>query len=688
MKKIVKLFLILAFICFFGAGIALAAEDPYYIKQWFLKTIQADEAWNITKGNDAVIVAVLDTGVDIDHPDIKDNIWVNSDEIAGDGIDNDKNGYIDDVNGWNFIEEKARPAPKLLSGSANDSASHGTFVAGLISALHDNGMGIKGVTGKVKIMPLAVLDTEGYGWSEDVTRAVDYAVNNGASFINLSFGGFEYSTKLKDAITRAYSKNVLIIAAAGNTMEGGIDLTNDPIYPICYDQEFTENKILGVLASDRNNRVTSFTNYGKGCVDIAAPGVEMISLLYQDSNYAGFQQYFDDGWQGNSFSTALVSGAAALLKSYKNDVTAKEIINLLTDESGIIFLPENKYADKAGKGVLNIKKALDKLMAQSPVINEPNPLSPILDEPVPVGYTSDAQLLVSTKANGNGSLNFYNKDFKLVQSIEVFGGDTFKGLNFQTAEVDGLPGPEFIIGAVKGNDPFVRVIDQSENLTSSFLAFPSSFKGGVKVAAGDVDNDGQVELVAAPESGFAPLVRIFNQDGNLEKEFYAFNKDYKNGMEVEVGDVDGDGKSEIVVAPHKGVVPKIKVFDSKGTLKTSVLVYNAVFTGGVNLSLADYNGDSKLDFVVGPGAGNIPEVRIFDYQGKKLYSLSTYAATFRGGVQANLIDWDGDGKKELITAPGPGGGPHVKVFNSAGKLINQFFPYSNNFTSGINIDLK
>jgi len=672
-----------------------AGSDPYYSKQWYLQKVHAPEVWEKTKGSSSIVIAVLDTGVDIDHPDLKDNIWINNDEIPNDGYDNDKNGYVDDVNGWDFVHDAASPAPKLSSKYTVSAANHGTFVAGIISAVHDNNIGAKGVTANVKIMPLVVLDAEGYGGSAAVAEAINYAVNNGADIVNLSFGGNEKSADLKGSITNAYNKGVLVVAAAGNAINGektGKDLTNAPIYPICYDQEFSKNMILGVLATDENSKVTSFTNYGQGCIDLAAPGTDFVSTIYQNEQLSQFQSYYEDGWNGSSFAAALVSGGAALLLSADNSLKPETLIKVLTEESGLLFL-DSKYKGKAGSGLLDIKKAFDKIYS---------PLK--LSEPVTTTTTTTntstsnqnliiktnknvaAQLFVSTKAGGLGTVNIFDYQFKKNKELLVIMADEFKGLNITLADIIPEGNKEIVAGAARGGTPFVRVVDVYGNIISSFLAFDSKFKGGVKAAAGDVDGDGQIEIVTVPESGFGPMVKIFSLDGQLEKEFVAYNPDYKGGMNVVVGDLDNDKKAEIVVAPHQGIMPKVKVFDNTGKLKKEILAYSPQFAGGVNISLVDLDKNSKLDIITGAGPGGGPHVQVFSYDGAKLASFMAYNSSMKKGVEVKGFDWDGDGSMDIITAPGSGAGPHVKIFDRFGGFQQEFFPFSSTFTYGINIE--
>ncbi len=187
------------FIFFLGVNSAWAS-DPYYSQQWYLNNVSAQQAWNITRGSGDIVVAVVDTGVDLNHPDLRDNIWNNYDEIDNNGKDDDANGYRDDKHGWDFVKNRALPEPTIKSNSNKTSVSHGTFIAGMIGAVHDNGFGIKGVAGNVKVMPLVAIGTQGQGSATTVAKAINYAVNNGADIIILSFVGNNSSPSLYQSI--------------------------------------------------------------------------------------------------------------------------------------------------------------------------------------------------------------------------------------------------------------------------------------------------------------------------------------------------------------------------------------------------------------------------------------------------------------------------------------------------------
>ena len=270
--------------------------------------IDAPEAWATTTGKAQTVVAVIDTGVDVSHPDLRDNIWRNPGEIAGNSIDDDQNGYVDDVTGWDFYHND-----NSVFDNADDD-SHGTHVAGIVAARGDNGVGGTGVAWRASLMPLKFLGDNGSGFVSDSIEALDYAVANGARVSNNSWGGASYSQALRDAIKRAGGSGHLFVAAAGNGGADGIgdNLDVTPEYPAAYP----EPNILTVTATDHADTLASFSNYGAVQVDLAAPGVRIVSTV-PGNRYALAS--------GTSMATPFVTGAATLLLGIDGTQTAAEL---------------------------------------------------------------------------------------------------------------------------------------------------------------------------------------------------------------------------------------------------------------------------------------------------------------------------------------------------------------------------
>ena len=279
--------------------------------------IDAPEAWSVTTGDASTVVAVIDTGIDINHPDLKDNIWVNPGESGTDssgndkatnGVDDDGNGYKDDVNGWDFYYDNN----SVFDRAAADS--HGTHVAGTIAAKGNNSLGVVGVNWQAKIMPAKFIGPDNIGYTSGVIAAINYAVNNGAKISNNSWGGGAFTRSLYDTIKAADSKGHLFVASAGNKAENSDET---PHFPSSYGHDAAVAKytnpdlpslenIIAVAATNREDSLAGFSNYGAESVDLGAPGVSILSTV-PGKDY--------ESWYGTSMATPHVTGTAALIKA-------------------------------------------------------------------------------------------------------------------------------------------------------------------------------------------------------------------------------------------------------------------------------------------------------------------------------------------------------------------------------------
>ena len=320
---------------------ATTPNDPGYSQLWGLNNIgqsggtadadiDAPEAWDIQKGNQNLVIGVIDTGVDYDHPDLSANIWTNPGEIAGDGIDNDSNGYIDDVRGWDFASNDNNPM---------DVHGHGTHVAGTIAGKGNNGVGVTGVAWNAKIMPLKYLNDSGVGPTSNAILAINYATAKGVKLTNNSWGGGGYSQALYDAINTAGQQGALFIAAAGNSSQN-TDTT--PAYPASYDLA----NIISVASTTRTDGLSWFSNYGATTVDLGAPGSDIYSA-WPNSTYNTIS--------GTSMASPHVTGAAALLWSQNPTWTAQQVKDRLMQTTDPISALSGKTVTG---GRLNINNAL------------------------------------------------------------------------------------------------------------------------------------------------------------------------------------------------------------------------------------------------------------------------------------------------------------------------------------------
>ena len=373
---------------------AITPSDPFVSDQWYLERIQAPLAWDKTTGSRDVVVAVLDTGVDLDHPDLRENFWRNEGEIAGDWIDNDGNGYVDDVFGWDFVDQDASPTPVVGGNARRSAAIHGSLIAGILGASGNNGEGIAGIAWQVSIMPVRILDADGSGDSVTATQGVRYAVQNGAQVINLSFTGFELDPQFGEAVRDAYQAGVVVVAAVGNHEGGGVDLDATPIYPACFEGLDGTDWVIGVAASDKEDDKAVFSNFGMACVDIAAPGVDIVSTSFEDASNPTFDDRYTGGWSGTSMAAPMVTGAVVLLKTYRPALTPGQILSILQLSADPLKIFDPTLTSRFGTGRLHVARALEMADAFLAASALPSPL------PTPPSITPSFPDLASSPVTG------------------------------------------------------------------------------------------------------------------------------------------------------------------------------------------------------------------------------------------------------------------------------------------------
>ncbi len=332
-------------------------NDTHYNDQWALKNngsfnlstakagadIEMEPAWNIEQGDTSIIVAIIDTGCKLDHPDLGGRIWINYKEIANNSIDDDNNGYVDDRMGWDFINSDNNPT---------DDHGHGTNIAGIIGAKSNNALGVTGIDWNCKLMILKATDNTNTGTFQALTDAVNYAVNNGARVINMSMAAPVTATNLQMAIVNAAFKNVVVVASMGNYDSFG--LTN---YPAGYPG------VIAVGSTDPDDTRSDPFSWGNNSqsntgsyISVVAPGNYIYGLDWQSNT--DYSQY----WSGTSQAAPHVSGIASLLLAQNPSLTnpqVKTIIqNTAEDQVGDLSEDTPGWDKYYGYGRVNAYKAL------------------------------------------------------------------------------------------------------------------------------------------------------------------------------------------------------------------------------------------------------------------------------------------------------------------------------------------
>jgi len=439
----------------------LLPDDPNFPNFWHLNDgdpetladIGAPQAWDYTVGSRDVVVAIIDTGVDYDHDDLAANIWRNTGEIAGDGIDNDGNGFVDDIHGWDFADNDADP---------DDTVGHGTQIASIIGAVGNNTYDSSGVNWQVSMMPLRIGGDSFDGLISTAVESLDYITrmrrDHGVNIVvaNASWGAEDLNSRaLEQAIAASGEQDILWVAAAGNGDANAVGFNIDvrPEYPAAFELD----NIISVTAVDRQNQLPEFANFGNIGVDLAAPGVNITALVPDGGGY----------WAtGTSYAAAQVSGVAALLAAYDPAASAAEIKNAIL--AGVTPNEQLRGVTVAG-GNLNALGAILALDSDAPHVVSVTPgLYAAPNASIQVQFDSDID--PTTLSNDSVFLAYSGPDFE-------FGTDDDAQANFEASDfvlTDGNlltidppdelpPGAYYLILAGTGSAPIRGINGQAIN---------------------------------------------------------------------------------------------------------------------------------------------------------------------------------------------------------------------------------
>ncbi len=570
-------------------GVTATPDDTSYGSLWGLNNtgqsggladadIDAAEAWDTAKGTGEHIVAVIDTGVDYTHPDLTANMWTNSGETAGDGVDNDGNGVIDDIFGADYVNNDGNPM---------DDNNHGTHVAGTIGATGNNAAGVVGVAWTTRIMAVKFLSASGSGSLSNAVKAINYAVSNGATILNNSWGGGGFSSSLEAAITGAKNAGAIFVAASGNS---GLntDLSGNTNYPSGY----AVDNVVAVASTTRTDALSSFSNYGATTVDLAAPGSSILSTT-PNGTYSTFS--------GTSMATPHVAGALAVFWDAFPNLTYDEVIEKLL---GSVDTLPSLAGKVATGGRLNLDRLLDSV-------------SP----PPPPSDTTGPQVTAATF--GGSTAGTFDK-VRLVFSEAITVG------SFSTADVVSLTAPGGGSVAATG----VTLVSGSDN-TFDVTFGPQSAAGQYSLVVGPAVLDiagNAMDQNQNGTNGESPA-DLHTTTGTLYPTRQTFSA---GSLPKTITDLATTSVS--IVVPASSVVNGFTITD----LNVNVTLTHT-YTSDLIITLTSPGGKVVTLFNRRGGSGDNLTSTVFDDEATTAISSSTARAPFTGSFkpEAALSGFDG-----------------------------------------------
>ena len=661
--------------------------------QWALDKIKAPEAWDIETGSSNVIISIIDTGVDWDHPDLAANIWTNpgedpwsdpNDPSTGNGIDDDGNGYVDDWRGWDFVNAPANvvypgedPAPS--DNNPMDFHGHGTQMAGIAAGVTNNDVGIAGLTWNSQIMVVRAghKDLNGVGQLDGypTMQAIYYAASNGAHVISMSFGYTLASSGLRDAINYAYGLGAVLIASAGND--------NEPRkrYPAA------EENVISVAATDINDRKASFSNFGSW-VDIASPGVYIYTTAYNDT-YA---------WvSGTSPSAPYVAGLAALILSkYPGWDNSKTVFQIINTADPIDHLNPD-YQDLLGSGRINAYQAVADTATMTSIKLDIvdysfDEGSNDLDGYINPGETVELFLRIknisaNTLDNVSTVLSSNDNFVTVISNSSAYPilarGDMKYNTSAYSLQIDaGAPEEHTfklyleMFSQAKSTIDSVEISTKTpfnlKNWPQSIIDSGTLFSQVSRPVVADLDNDGEYEVLASVWDGRGNqkdhTLHLFDNEGNTSAGWPVNLGDYF-GFSPAVGDIDGDGNLEIIVTLNDEAPPSqwIKILNKQGNIIQSWVNSDEMKPYLLTPSLFDVDQDGDLEiFAQGDS------LFAWHHDGSVVSGWPNWASqgiSSSHDLSPSFGDIDNDGEIEVLSAA-TAFGDTIWAFNNDGSVVD------------------
>lgn len=642
-------------------------DDADYDKQWAWDVLDAERAWDISQGVPQVVVAIIDSGTDMDHEDLVDNIWSNPGEVPGNGIDDDGNGYTDDSVGWDFRGNDNNP------DNVNTDNDHGTHVAGIVGAVTNNGIGVAGGSWNCPVMILKVFPNTGGGaWVDDVAEAITYATDNGASVINLSLGGAGNSAVQADAVLYAYNNGLAVLASSGNGGNDGIG-DSTPHYPS------GNTGAIGVGSTNKFDGKAGSSNYGESWVDIFSPGVAIRSTL-PGNNYGNLS--------GTSMASPVAAGLAALLMSNFPGITPDEVETRMENGCEPINFTNPAFYGELDPGRINYFNSLTDrpiVAFDHLIIDDASGNS---NHEADQGETVNLQLYLRNKAWLAGS----NIQISATAGAGInFSDNTASYGTMASKEVkDNVDALTFTVTSSQHETITVTVnVTSDAGSSGSFTfdlsvnnplpnlpGFPVESWGGYNASprCADLNGDGYQEIITASNDG---TINVLTHTG---ENFPGWPITLMSIQEFDsililaapaIADMDMDGDLEIIVAdqytdtewvnpndPDQGteqrVLGRLHIFHHDGTVMTgwpweTNLPFNppadaiqAGFKAGP--TIADIAGDTHPEVILGNYGDH---VFAMDYTGQIVsgWPINVGTDVF---ASASTYDYNSDGKDEIV----------------------------------------
>lgn len=664
----------------------LVPSDPFYSSSgswgqsyddlWGLKAINTEAAWDLTLGEN-VVVAVIDSGVNRTHPDIQQNIWQNTNEIPNNGIDDDNNGFIDDVYGWSFASN---------SNNTGDVGGHGTHVAGTVASAVNNTQGIVGVAPGAKILPVKGLSDQGLGLNADLAASIIYAADMGADVINNSWGGSGRSEAIADAMRYAYSQGVTIVSAAGNE-----NSPTSQFFPAGYPETIT------VSALDAFSARADFSNWGMK-LDVAAPGVDILSLLSSDMNTSNTDPALIVNGNllrsnGTSMASPHIAGIAALILSRNPNLSPEQVRYILRNSA--VDLDISGYDIAFGYGLANATAALQ--MVDTLGNATPN-LTAAITQPFSNGYQYGNSIEFIGTASGQNFSHYrlswgeftmetpitYTEILSSQSSVNNGALGVLDLTQFNSTDEIAIKLEVFDTQNNHQDYYALVVVDNELKLGWPQYDAPSFNRGGIDSGQtfADITGDGVVEVI----STLGNIVTAFNHDGTRLNGF-PVELPSMISASISIGDIDQDGIDDIIVplAGHQNEQASVHVIKFDGSSAAGFPIFYSGFPASPDFEIVfgqapmvlDVDADGELEIVINirtwaltqQGFGNERhQLAILNtsgaYEPGWPITISTQFSYYGGAMAAADLDKDGD--MEIAVVAGQNNFSHLSMYEHTG----------------------